>query len=100
MCYIKTTVACKNRHHVICGLAHGGEKNFSEIVMLKEINSWTLAMAGSGINVHLRQFSSTPHLLVKSRRWPLAEKRHHAIFDLPHGVEGQYKPQILRGGAI
>jgi len=24
-CYIQTTITCKNRHHVICGLAHGGE---------------------------------------------------------------------------
>ena len=24
-CYIRTTITCKNRHHVLCGLAHGGE---------------------------------------------------------------------------
>jgi len=24
-CYIRTTITCKNRLHVICGLAHGGE---------------------------------------------------------------------------
>jgi len=24
-CYIRTTITCKNRHHVICGLASGGE---------------------------------------------------------------------------
>jgi len=24
-CYIQATVTCKNRHHVIFGLAHGGE---------------------------------------------------------------------------
>jgi len=24
-CYIRTTITCKNRHHVVCDLAHGGE---------------------------------------------------------------------------
>jgi len=24
-CYIRTMNTCKNRHHVICRLAHGGE---------------------------------------------------------------------------
>ena len=23
-CYIRTTITCKNRHHVLCSLAHGG----------------------------------------------------------------------------
>jgi len=32
----------QNRHHVICGLAHGDDQNFSKIVMIKEINQLTL----------------------------------------------------------
>jgi len=24
-CYIQAAVTCQNRHHVVCGLAHGGE---------------------------------------------------------------------------
>jgi len=41
-CYIRTTITCKNRHHVLCSLEHGGEYNFSKIVMIKEINHLTL----------------------------------------------------------
>ena len=41
-CYIRTTITCKNRHHVLCGLAHGGEWNFSKIVTIEEINHSTL----------------------------------------------------------
>jgi len=38
--YIRTTITCKNRQHVICGLAHGGESNFSKIVMIKKSITW------------------------------------------------------------
>jgi len=41
-CYIRTTITSKNRHHVICGLAHGDDQNFSKIVIIKEINHLTL----------------------------------------------------------
>jgi len=63
-CYIQATITCKNRHHVICGLAHGGDQNFSKIVMIKEINLMTFGMAVSGKNVNQRKLFSTPTLLV------------------------------------
>jgi len=40
--YIRTTSTSKNRHHVMCGLAHGDDQNFSKIVMIKEMNHLTL----------------------------------------------------------
>ena len=44
-CYIQATVTIKHRYHVICGLAHEGENNFSEIVVIKASNHLTLGMA-------------------------------------------------------
>jgi len=41
-CYIRTTITSKNRHHVICGLAHGDDQNFRKIVIIKEVNHLTL----------------------------------------------------------
>jgi len=55
-CYIQAMVTSKNRHHGICGWTHGAEKNFSEIVAIKEINTWKLAMAVSDIDVHQINF--------------------------------------------
>jgi len=63
-CYIQATTTCKNRHHVICDLAHGSEHNFSKIVMIKQINHLTFGIAVSGKNVNQRKFFSTPTLLV------------------------------------
>ena len=28
-CYIRTTITCKNRHHVICGLERGGDNTLA-----------------------------------------------------------------------
>jgi len=40
-----------------CDLAHGGELNFSKVVMIKEINHLTFGVAVLGKNVHQRKFS-------------------------------------------
>jgi len=54
-CYIRTTITCKNRHHVLRGLAHGGEQNFRKIVMIKKSTTWR-CVAVSGKNVNQRKF--------------------------------------------
>jgi len=41
-CYTQASVVCKNRHHVIGCLAHGGEYKFSKIVMTKKSITWRL----------------------------------------------------------
>jgi len=48
---------------LIFGLTHGGEQNFSKVVMIKEINHLAFGMAVSGKNVNQKLFSTSTLLV-------------------------------------